>query len=132
VQTEFVTLGRVTSAAIDVHGSFGPNAGPIGFAAGDGDGTGAGCARALAGKNAPASTSAAVASKKRFTSALAFAVRFRQSPGRKVRPIGGWRVPRAGRTIGAMHPIVLEISLLLLSAIAFWLLDRYVIGCLKV
>jgi uncharacterized membrane protein len=28
-----------------------------------------------------------------------------------------------------MNPIVLEIGLAALTAISFWLLDRYVIGC---
>jgi uncharacterized membrane protein len=31
-----------------------------------------------------------------------------------------------------MNPIVLEIGLVLLTAVSFWLLDRYVIGCEKV
>jgi hypothetical protein len=29
----------------------------------------------------------------------------------------------------AMNPVVLEIGLIVLSAVSFWLLDRYVIGC---
>ncbi len=29
----------------------------------------------------------------------------------------------------AMNPIVLEFSLGLLTAVSFWLLDRYIIGC---
>jgi|HubBroStandDraft_1064217.scaffolds.fasta_scaffold285046_2 uncharacterized membrane protein len=28
-----------------------------------------------------------------------------------------------------MNPLVLEAGLLVLSAVCFWLLDRYVIGC---
>ncbi len=32
----------------------------------------------------------------------------------------------------AMNPIVLELGLVLLTAVSFWLLDRYVIGCEKV
>jgi uncharacterized membrane protein len=28
-----------------------------------------------------------------------------------------------------MNPVVLEIGLIVLSAVSFWLLDRYVIGC---
>ena len=31
-----------------------------------------------------------------------------------------------------MNPIVLELSLLALTAVSFWLLDRYVIGCEKI
>jgi uncharacterized membrane protein len=31
-----------------------------------------------------------------------------------------------------MNPIVLELGLVLLTAVSFWLLDRYVIGCEKV
>ncbi len=31
-----------------------------------------------------------------------------------------------------MNPVVLEIGLVLLSAVSFWLLDRYVIGCEKI
>jgi len=31
-----------------------------------------------------------------------------------------------------MNPIALEIGLVLLAAVSFWLLDRYVIGCEKV
>ncbi len=31
-----------------------------------------------------------------------------------------------------MNPIALELSLILLTAVSFWLLDRYVIGCEKV
>jgi len=31
-----------------------------------------------------------------------------------------------------MNPIVLELGLILLTAVSFWLLDRYVIGCEKV
>jgi hypothetical protein len=40
VHTEFVTDGRPTIAASDVHGSYAPNAGPIGFGAEDGSGDG--------------------------------------------------------------------------------------------
>jgi hypothetical protein len=29
-------------------------------------------------------------------------------------------------------PIVLELALIVLTAVSFWLLDRYVIGCEKV
>jgi uncharacterized membrane protein len=28
-----------------------------------------------------------------------------------------------------MNPVVLELGILVLTAISFWLLDRYVIGC---
>lgn len=28
-----------------------------------------------------------------------------------------------------MNPLVLEVGLVVLSAVCFWLLDRYVIGC---
>jgi hypothetical protein len=31
-----------------------------------------------------------------------------------------------------MNSIVLELALVLLTAVSFWLLDRYVIGCEKV
>ena len=31
-----------------------------------------------------------------------------------------------------MNPIVLELGLVLVTAVSFWLLDRYVIGCEKV
>ena len=31
-----------------------------------------------------------------------------------------------------MNPIVLEAGLLLLSAVSFWLLDRYVVACEKI
>ena len=31
-----------------------------------------------------------------------------------------------------MNPIVLEAGLVLISALSFWLLDRYVIGCEKI
>ena len=31
-----------------------------------------------------------------------------------------------------MNAIVLEIGLVVLSAVAFWLLDRYVLGCEKI
>ena len=31
-----------------------------------------------------------------------------------------------------MNPVVLEIGLVVLSAVSFWLLDRYVIGCEKI
>jgi hypothetical protein len=77
VHTEFVTLGRVTIAAIVVHGSFAPNAGPIGFgaglgeavaagdAAGTGDAAGAGCAAAATGA---AATRAKAAVNKLITS----------------------------------------------------------------
>jgi hypothetical protein len=30
-----------------------------------------------------------------------------------------------------MNPLVLEVSLVLLSAVSFWLLDRYVLGIEK-
>jgi len=32
----------------------------------------------------------------------------------------------------AVNPIVLELALVVLSAVSFWLLDRYVIGCEKI
>ena len=32
----------------------------------------------------------------------------------------------------SMNPIVLELGLIVLTAVSFWLLDRYVIGCEKV
>ena len=31
-----------------------------------------------------------------------------------------------------MNPVVVELSLLVLTALSFWLLDRYVTGCEKV
>jgi uncharacterized membrane protein len=31
-----------------------------------------------------------------------------------------------------MNPFVLELGLVVLAAILFWLLDRYVIGCEKI
>ncbi len=31
-----------------------------------------------------------------------------------------------------MNPLVLEIGLAALSALSFWLLDRYVLGCEKI
>ncbi len=31
-----------------------------------------------------------------------------------------------------MNPVVLEIGLVVLSAVSFWLLDRYVLGCAKI
>jgi hypothetical protein len=31
-----------------------------------------------------------------------------------------------------MNPIVIELGLLFLTAVSFWLLDRYVIGCEKI
>ena len=31
-----------------------------------------------------------------------------------------------------MSPFVLEIGLVVLTAVSFWLLDRYVIGCEKI
>jgi uncharacterized membrane protein len=31
-----------------------------------------------------------------------------------------------------MNPLVLEIGLVALSALSFWLLDRYVLGCEKI
>ena len=31
-----------------------------------------------------------------------------------------------------MSPLVLEVGLLVLSALSFWLLDRYVIGCSRI
>lgn len=31
-----------------------------------------------------------------------------------------------------MSPLVLEVGLVLLSAVSFWLLDRYVIGCARI
>jgi uncharacterized membrane protein len=31
-----------------------------------------------------------------------------------------------------MNPIVIELGLLILTAVSFWLLDRYVIGCEKI
>ena len=32
----------------------------------------------------------------------------------------------------AVNPIVLELLLVVLSAVSFWLLDRYVLGCEKI
>ena len=38
--------------------------------------------------------------------------------------------PSAGRTYDrGMNPIVLELGLVVLTVLSFWLLDRYVIGC---
>jgi hypothetical protein len=34
--------------------------------------------------------------------------------------------------VKAMNPIVIEIGLVVLSAVSFWLLDRYVIACDKI
>jgi hypothetical protein len=31
-----------------------------------------------------------------------------------------------------MNPFVLELALVVLTAVSFWLLDRYVIGCEKI
>jgi uncharacterized membrane protein len=31
-----------------------------------------------------------------------------------------------------MNPFVLEAGLVVLTAVSFWLLDRYVIGCAKI
>ena len=31
-----------------------------------------------------------------------------------------------------MNPVVLEVGLIVLSAVSFWLLDRYVIACDKI
>jgi hypothetical protein len=31
-----------------------------------------------------------------------------------------------------MNPVVLELVLLIVTALSFWLLDRYVIGCEKI
>jgi uncharacterized membrane protein len=31
-----------------------------------------------------------------------------------------------------VNPLALELGLLLLTAVSFWLLDRYVIGCEKI
>ncbi len=31
-----------------------------------------------------------------------------------------------------MNPLVLELCLVALSALSFWLLDRYVLGCEKI
>jgi hypothetical protein len=49
------------------------------------------------------------------------------------------RVARGGPTrrahsrgTPAMSPVVLELGLLVLTAVSFWLLDRYVIGCEKI
>jgi hypothetical protein len=28
-----------------------------------------------------------------------------------------------------MNPLLLEVSLVVLSAVCFWLLDRYIVGC---
>jgi uncharacterized membrane protein len=31
-----------------------------------------------------------------------------------------------------MNPILIEVALVVLTAVSFWLLDRYVIGCERV
>jgi uncharacterized membrane protein len=31
-----------------------------------------------------------------------------------------------------MNPVAVEVGLLILTALSFWLLDRYVIGCEKI
>jgi len=31
-----------------------------------------------------------------------------------------------------MNPVILEVTLIVLSLVSFWLLDRYVIGCERV
>jgi len=31
-----------------------------------------------------------------------------------------------------MHPVLLEACLIALTALSFWLLDRYVVGCEKI
>jgi hypothetical protein len=44
------------------------------------------------------------------------------------------RADRGAHPVGdeTMNLYVLELGLLLLSAVSFWLLDRYVIGCGKI
>jgi hypothetical protein len=34
--------------------------------------------------------------------------------------------------LGSMNSILLELALIVLSVVCFWLLDRYVIGCERV
>lgn len=48
---------------------------------------------------------------------------------RKVQPDGGYRVRPGSATLADMNPILLEAGLIALTALSFWLLDRYVAGC---
>lgn len=41
-------------------------------------------------------------------------------------------MPRRGASMVPMNPVVLELGLLALTALSFWLLDRYVIACEKI
>jgi hypothetical protein len=77
VQTEFVTVGRVTIADSEVHGSLLPSDGPIGFGAalGDGDGKGAPCANAPCDALSTAASKPMVNPRGRITSLLPLAHR---------------------------------------------------------
>jgi hypothetical protein len=47
-------------------------------------------------------------------------------------PKDGYPTPPRWTSITAMNPMVLEACLIVLAAICFWLLDRYVIGCERI
>jgi hypothetical protein len=51
---------------------------------------------------------------------------------RSVHPNGGSRCDAWQPMLGSMNSVLLELALIVLSVVCFWLLDRYVIGCERV
>jgi hypothetical protein len=103
VQTDVVTVGRVTIARIGAQGS------GVGVGAGDGDGD--------AATSADAKASATM-------------IHY-SSPGAPAKHPNGSSVRRLVATVGVAYRgnDMLELGIVILSIVCFVMLDRYVIGC---
>ena len=118
MQTEVVTVGRVTIARMERHGSAG--------ALGDGDGEGTFCAPA--GTPAAMARDMAQAAIASFIVATVCPICEGAQPSEKIIRSAAVRFWAARLSSGCM----LEIGLIILSVVCFVILDLYVTGCEKI